>query len=155
MYQYTYNTPIGEITIAENNKAITDISYKQLKYDIKETLLIKKTYNELDEYFKGVRTTFDIPLELHGTPFQIKVWEALKTVPYGKTASYKDIAKIIGNEKACRAVGMANNKNPIIIIIPCHRIIGSNGSLTGYAGGLDIKHQLLKLEKSNKTDINK
>lgn len=154
MYQYTYNTPIGEITIAENNKAITDISYKQLKYDIKETLLIKKTYKELDEYFKGVRTTFDIPLELHGTPFQIKVWEALKTVPYGKTASYKDIAKIIGNEKACRAVGMANNKNPIIIIIPCHRIIGSNGNLTGYAGGLDIKHQLLKLEKSNKTDIN-
>ena len=146
MYQFAYDTLIGKICIAENNGAITDISYNLLNFEIKETPLIRKTYKELDEYLKGKRQTFDIPLELHGTPFQIKVWEALKKVPYGKTASYKDIAKAIGNEKACRAEGMANNQNPVIIIIPCHRIIGSNGSLTGYAGGLNIKKKLLEIE---------
>ena len=154
MYQFTYHTPIGKICIAEDDGLITHISYKQLNFAIKETPLIKKTYNELNEYFAGTRKIFDIPIKLNGTPFQIKVWEALKNITYGKTASYKDIAKTIGNEKACRAVGMANNKNPIIIIIPCHRIIGSNGNLTGYAGGLAIKNKLLELEKSiykNKT----
>lgn len=146
MYQYTYRTPVGEVSIAETEGFITNISYQKLNCEIKETQLIKRTYKELEEYFKGLRKTFDIPLSLHGTDFQKKVWEALKSIPYGKTASYKDIAKLTGNEKASRAVGMANNKNPVVIIIPCHRIIGSNGSLTGYAGGLNIKKKLLDIE---------
>ena len=92
----------------------------------KETDLIKKTYVELEEYFAGKRHDIDIPIAPKGTEFQKRVWQALSEIPYGETRSYKDIAKSCGNEKACRAVGMANNKNPIAIIIPCHRVIGSN-----------------------------
>lgn len=119
-----------------------------------ETDLIKNTHRQLDEYFSGERKFFDIPLLLIGTDFQVKVWKALMTIPYGKTASYLDIAKLIGNPKASRAVGGANNKNNIIIVIPCHRIIGSNGDLTGYECGLDIKKYLLNLEsgENNKFD---
>ena len=91
---------------------------------------------------------FDLPLDPIGTEFQKKVWQALKEIPFGETRSYGEIAKLIGNEKASRAVGMANNKNPIAIIIPCHRVIGANGKLVGYAGGLDLKEKLLKLEKN-------
>lgn len=101
---------------------------------------------ELTEYFLGKRKQFTVPLHLVGTEFQKKVWRALLEVPYGKTVTYKDIAKKIGNPKALRAVGMANNKNKIPIIVPCHRVIGSDGKLTGYAAGLSIKEKLLKLE---------
>lgn len=101
------------------------------------------------EYFNGQRKSFDLPLNPKGTEFQKKVWNALLNIPYGSTCSYKDIAVNIGNEKACRAVGGANNKNPIFIIIPCHRVIGKNGSLVGYGGGLDIKLKLLELEQNN------
>ncbi len=146
MFQYSYNTKIGEIFIAEGNGQITNISFKKLDYPIKKSPLIEKTFIEIDEYLKGKRKTFDIPLALNGSPFQIKVWQELKKIPYGQTRTYKDIAKAAGNEKACRAVGMANNKNPIAIIIPCHRVIGQNGDLTGYAGGLDIKRKLLNIE---------
>ena len=146
MFQYSYNTKIGEIFIAEGNGQITNISFKKLDYPIKKSPLIEKTFIEIDEYLKGKRKTFDIPLALNGCPFQIKVWQELKKIPYGQTRTYKDIAKAAGNEKACRAVGMANNKNPIAIIIPCHRVIGQNGDLTGYAGGLDIKRKLLNIE---------
>lgn len=90
---------------------------------------------------------FDLPLDARGTEFQKKVWNELLRIPYGETKSYKDIAVAIGNEKACRAIGMANNKNPIPIIIPCHRVIGSNGKLVGYAGGLNVKEKLLNIEK--------
>ena len=90
-----------------------------------------------------------MPTAPSGTEFQQKVWKALKDIPYGKTKSYKDIAAAVGNEKACRAVGMANNRNPISIIIPCHRVIGKNGKLVGYGGGLEIKEYLLKLESDN------
>ena len=146
MFQYSYNTKIGEIFIAEGNGQITNISFKKLDYPIKKSPLIEKTFIEIDEYLKGKRKTFDIPLALNGSPFQIKVWQELKKIPYGQTRTYKDIAKAAGNEKACRAVGMANNKNPIAIIIPCHRVLGQNGDLTGYAGGLDIKRKLLNIE---------
>ena len=111
--------------------------------------MIKKAYTQLEEYLSGKRTEFDIEIEKIGTEFQKKVWKELLNIPYGETRSYKDIAIAIGNEKACRAVGNANNKNPIAIIVPCHRVIGSNGSMTGYAGGLDIKEKLLKIEKDN------
>ena len=101
---------------------------------------------QVEEYLSGERRVFDLPLKPEGTEFQRKVWNALLTIPYGETKSYKDIAVQIENPKGCRAVGMANNRNPIPIIIPCHRVIGANGSMVGYGGGLDIKVKLLELE---------
>jgi len=115
----------------------------------KETPLIKKAAQQFDEYFDGKRKSFNLPLGLSGTDFQIKVWNALQNIPYGETISYGELATIIGNPKASRAVGMANNRNPIPIIIPCHRVIGHDGSLTGYAGGLELKRLLLELEKTS------
>ncbi|MGB4439469.1 MAG: methylated-DNA--[protein]-cysteine S-methyltransferase, partial [Sedimentibacter sp.] len=112
-----------------------------------ETKLINNASNQLNEYLNGIRTAFDLPLNPEGTEFQKKVWTALCEIPYGETRSYKQIAEAAGNSKASRAVGMANNKNPIMIFIPCHRVIGANGSLVGYAGGLDMKEKLLALEK--------
>jgi methylated-DNA-[protein]-cysteine S-methyltransferase len=117
----------------------------------KSTDLIKKAVLQLNEYLIGERTEFDLPLKPEGTAFQKKVWEALCTIPYGQTRSYKEIAVQIGNEKACRAVGMANNRNPISIIIPCHRVIGADKSLVGYGGGLNIKVKLLNLESPGVT----
>ncbi|WP_300531936.1 methylated-DNA--[protein]-cysteine S-methyltransferase, partial [Peptacetobacter sp.] len=123
--------------------------YKKENEIEKETDAIRKTYLQLKEYLSGKRKNFDIEIEMIGTEFQKKVWKELLNITYGETRSYKDIAIAIGNEKACRAVGNANNKNPIAIIVPCHRVVGSNGSMTGYAGGLDIKEKLLKIEKYN------
>lgn len=108
---------------------------------------LKQAYNELKEYFEGNREYFNFRIKLDGTEFQKKVWKALMNIPYGETRSYKDIATQIGNPKASRAVGMANNKNRVPIVIPCHRVIGSNKKLVGYAGGLHIKTYLLELEK--------
>ena len=119
------------------------------RYMLKETDLINNTRKQLDEYFAGNRKQFDIPIKLEGTDFQIKVWKELLKIPYGETCSYLDIAKRIGNPKASRAVGMANNKNKIIIIVPCHRVIGSNKKLVGYACGLEVKEKLLELERKN------
>ena len=146
MFYYRYNTTLGKIYISADEKNILEISFNKPNYREKETALIKKAFSELEEYFNGQRKTFDLPLKLEGTVFQKKVWQELIKIPYGKTISYKELAKAVGNEKACRAVGMANNKNKIMIVIPCHRVIGSNGNLTGYAGGLNIKKQLLDLE---------
>jgi methylated-DNA-[protein]-cysteine S-methyltransferase len=111
-----------------------------------ETPLIKKAAAQISEYLEGKRKKFDLPLVLHGTEFQKTVWRALQTIPYGETRSYKDIAVLAGSPKAFRAVGMANNRNPVSIIIPCHRVIGSNGDLVGYGGGLPVKKFLLELE---------
>ena len=150
---FFYDTGIGRIGIAENDSAITDLFFEKEKAPgncvILETPLIKRAVTQLYEYIDGKRRTFDLPLAPKGTAFQQKVWEALLTIPYGHTLSYKQIAERIGNPKACRAVGMANNKNPISIIIPCHRVIGSDGSLVGYGGGLDMKVLLLNIEKEN------
>lgn len=114
--------------------------------------ILTKVIKELDEYFKGERQNFTIPYKLKGTPFQMKVWNELSKIPYGQTRSYKDIAENINCPKGYRAVGLANNKNPIAIIIPCHRVIGINGKLIGYRGGLETKEALLELEQkfSNK-----
>jgi len=135
-------------------KAVDSRIIKALKatYIEKDDTLLKKTRQELDEYFIRERKTFDIPLLTIGTDFQKSVWEALLEVPYGTTASYLQLAKDIGNEKAVRAVANANGANAIGIIIPCHRIIGSNGELTGYAGGLHVKKRLLKLEEASLYD---
>lgn len=145
------DTVIGKIGIAEDGKSITNLYFDSNTipegFDLKETLLLKEAAKQLSEYFSGKRKTFELPLAPSGTEFQKKVWDTLKQIPYGETMSYGEVAKKIGNDKACRAVGMANNKNPIPIIIPCHRVIGSNGKLVGYGGGLDIKKKLLELEQ--------
>ena len=151
---YFYDYPVvGKIGIAEDGGAITRVVFQngEKSFDgfcAAETALIKKAADQLAEYFAGGRTEFDLPLAPVGTEFQRSVWRALQTIPFGETRSYGDIASQIGNPKASRAVGMANNRNPIAIIIPCHRVIGRDGSLTGYGGGLDIKRQLLDLEKA-------
>ena len=144
------NTVVGKIGIAEDGIGITDLfldDHKRSEGMLEaKTPLLAQAARELEEYFDGKRQHFDIRLNLQGTSFQIAVWEALLCIPYGETRSYKQVAEMIGNPKACRAVGMANNRNPIMIIVPCHRVIGANGSLTGYGGGLDVKECLLKLE---------
>ena len=147
---FCYDTEIGRIKISEKDEKIIGLVFSDYKKEDeieKETELIKKAYTQLEEYLSGKRTEFNIEIEMIGTEFQKKVWKELLNIPYGETRSYKDIAIAIGNEKACRAVGNANNKNPIAIIVPCHRVVGSDGSMTGYAGGLDIKEKLLKIEK--------
>ena len=148
---FYYDTKIGKIQIEENGEAITKIHYVQKDIEEtvegKETVLLKEAIKQLNEYFEGKRNIFDLPLAPEGTEFQKKVWKALTEIPFGETKSYGEIAKVIGNEKASRAVGMANNKNPIMIVIPCHRVIGANGKLVGYAAGLEVKEMLLNLEK--------
>lgn len=148
MNTYYFETIIGVITIEEDGNAITHLSFGRPSENahIVDTPLVNKAYLQLKEYFEGKRKEFDLPLAPKGTLFQEQVWNALRDIPYGSTCTYKDIAFHIGNDKASRAVGMANNKNPIPILIPCHRVIGFNGKLVGYGGGLAIKEQLLTLE---------
>lgn len=147
---FYYDTKIGKIAIAEEDGQITNVCFENRPTPdakIEETQAIKECAKQLNEYFGSNRKTFDLPLNPCGTEFMKKVWDALLEIPYGKTRSYKDISEKIGHELAYRAVGMANNKNPIPIIIPCHRVIGSDKKLTGYAGGIEIKEYLLELEK--------
>lgn len=150
---YFYSTRIGRIGIADNGEAITNLSFCGNEIpqgmNVRETSLILEAADQLRDYLDGRLKRFTIPIAPEGTEFQRNVWEALAAIPYGETRSYSEIAAVVGRPKACRAVGMANNKNPLAILIPCHRVIGSNGKLTGYAGGLDIKEQLLELERIN------
>ena len=147
---YVYDTQIGQITIASNGDAITMVCFGNTAGENPcRCELTDRTAAEIQEYLSGNRTQFNLPILFHGTDFQKRVWSALLSIPYGETRSYRQIAEQIGNPSACRAVGMANNKNPVAILIPCHRVIGSDGSLVGYAGGLTIKRFLLSLEKSN------
>ncbi len=146
-------TPVGELELVEDGQGLCGLSFGAApeNADIleEETELLSETKRQLLEYFSGKRKSFELPLSLHGTEFQMRDWEALLAIPYGETRSYGEIARAIGCPKGSRAVGMANRSNPIAIIVPCHRVIGSNGSLTGYAGknkALDIKEYLLKLE---------
>lgn len=151
-HAYIYQTKLGKIMITEDGIGITglsvlreDVSISDLK--LNETELIRETADQLEEYLSGSRKDFNVKLNPKGTAFQRKVWKALQDIPYGETRSYKQIAEAVGNEKACRAVGMANHANPIMIIIPCHRVIGANGKLVGYGGGLELKSRLLELEQ--------
>lgn len=147
---YFYETVIGYLTISADEQGITDVSFGKrnpVHAVCEETPVIKQAVNELQEYFEGRRREFTVPLHPQGTDFQLRVWQVLRTIPYGKTWSYKQVATAAGNPNASRAVGMANNRNPIAIIIPCHRVIGANGRLVGYAGGLDVKEKLLEIEQ--------
>lgn len=153
MNKGSFDSAIGRIVVEDDGSFVTRL-YIDNAYigtgDKSRIFNIART--QLEEYFCGKQREFDIPIKLNGTEFQKAVWNALLTVPYGKTVSYKDIATMIGKPKAARAVGGANNKNPIIIIVPCHRVVGANGSLTGYAYGMDIKQKLLDIETKNAVD---
>ncbi|MCL2817068.1 MAG: methylated-DNA--[protein]-cysteine S-methyltransferase [Clostridiales bacterium] len=148
---YFYQTALGRFGIAEESGCITALHFASKKpapeAEIRETPLLKEAAAQLDAYLSRRLKEFSLPLLTAGTPFMQKVWEELRKIPYGQTASYKEIAQRIGHPQAQRAVGMANNRNPIPIFIPCHRVIGADGSLVGFGGGLELKRQLLDIEK--------
>ncbi|WLR51284.1 methylated-DNA--[protein]-cysteine S-methyltransferase [Bacillus tianshenii] len=163
LYYGSMDSPFGPLTIARTSEGVCRIMFGSIeesnstlkiwmkKYLQKDELIFDETtlipvYEQLTDYFNEERQTFDFELDMYGTPFQLKVWEALQEIPYGETYSYKDVAQAIHAPKAVRAVGCAVNKNPLPIVIPCHRVIGSNGSLVGYNGGLDKKETLLGIE---------
>lgn len=145
-----YPFPLGQLMIGYDRDVVTSLGRTDTAGEGgTKTALTDLAYAQIMEYFQGKRRSFTFPYELRGTEFQKKVWRALCDIPYGETRTYKEIAAAVGNPKACRAVGMANNKNPIAIAVPCHRVIGADGKLVGYAGGLDMKVALLQLEKNN------
>lgn len=177
---FIYNTGIGRIGIAEKDEKITNVFFETdlsgiylptynlsagqaspgsdsgisggEGYTVRETVLLKEAFRQLEDYLTGRIKTFTLPLAPEGTDFMKNVWQCLCRIPYGQTKSYRDIAEAAGNPKASRAVGAANHRNPIPVFIPCHRVIGSNGKLTGYRGGLETKQRLLEIEK-NYADI--
>lgn len=143
-----YAFPFGFLKIGYRGEVLLLLQKVDEPNDIgKKTDFTDYVYSEITEYLKGERTSFDVAYELEGTEFQKKVWEELTKIPYGETRTYKEIAVAIGNPNACRAVGMANNKNPLMMIVPCHRVIGANGKLVGYGGGLAMKRELLAMER--------
>lgn len=148
---FFYPTDVGKIGIADNGVAITNLYFDKTdrpRFDmIKETELIRDAGFQLQSYLKGELKEFTLPFAPDGTVFMHGVWQALLDIPYGETRSYKEIAQSVGSPKAARAVGLANNRNPLPIFIPCHRVIGANGKLVGYRGGLKMKERLLELEK--------
>tara|TARA_B100001250_G_scaffold302552_1_gene264279 strand:+ start:1525 stop:2070 length:546 start_codon:yes stop_codon:yes gene_type:complete len=160
-----YKTKFGEFVLGsfKNKLCLLDFRYRKMRalvdsrikntldadYLVQNNKILKEVKKQIDEYFSAKRKKFEVPILIVGSPFQKKVWKSLTNVKYGETASYLDIAKNIGNEKAVRAVASANGANSLVIIIPCHRIIGSNGKLVGYGGGLSIKKRLLDLERKN------
>lgn len=173
LYWETFDSPLGKITVCCSSQGLRDLSLgsrqklrghrngshhlngspgvQWLRADRnndKGARFARRAVAELNEYVAGRRKRFTVPLDLRGTPFQLKVWRALLRIPYGKTRSYQQIARAVGNPRASRAVGMANHYNPVAIIVPCHRVIASDGSLGGYAGGLKRKTQILRLERA-------
>ena len=155
-----YNAPIGPLLIKEDDGHIVEVSFMEadtrpgfrddtpLLHSSGTSAIIANCIRELDAYFSGILREFTVPIKLNGTDFQKRTWAALMTIPYGNTISYKQLAKRIGQPNAARAVGSANNRNPISIIVPCHRVVGANGALVGYGGGLGNKEFLLELEKA-------
>lgn len=144
-------TNLGIVTVSEEAGALILCSFSEnplSKYvgETGDTPLLRETQRQIEEYLRGERRRFDVTLRLIGTPFQKRVWEALGQIPYGETRSYGDIARAIGAPRACRAVGMANHANPLMLFVPCHRVIAADGSLGGFAAGSDLKTALLKLE---------
>lgn len=147
------DTSIGVIGVAEDGGRITNLFFENATVpaglEMLETPVLTEAFRQLEEYLSGKRKSFDLPLSPEGTIWQRKCWDALLEIPYGATATYGDIARRVNNPKGFRAVGLANNRNPIAVFIPCHRVIGADGSLTGFGGGLHIKEKLLELERRN------
>lgn len=148
LYSCIYDSPVGALTLVASERGLVALEFGKRKHadcadDPKRLAPYRK---QLDEYFAGKRQEFTLPLDIRGTDFQKRCWEQLLRIPYGQTRSYRQIAEAVGNRNAVRAVGLANGQNPIAIIVPCHRVIASDGTLCGYGGGLDIKEELLRLE---------
>lgn len=152
MISAEHESPVGVLTLVSNGAALVRLEFEDTRYPAPipkagEDAIIKSARKQLDSYFAGRLRAFDLPLAPEGTAFQQKCWAALLRIPYGATRSYGEQAAAVGNPKASRAVGLANGRNPIAIIVPCHRVIGANGALTGYGGGMARKQQLLELEQ--------
>lgn len=154
MYSALFQSPVGKLTLVASDAGLRAIlwpSERPCRVKLPDISrgdhpVLQATTSQLTEYFAGKRQSFDLPLDLHGTSFQVKAWRSLADIPYGTTASYAEQADRIGAPKAVRAVGTANGRNPISIVLPCHRVVASNGSLAGFAGGLDVKRWLLEFE---------
>jgi methylated-DNA-[protein]-cysteine S-methyltransferase len=152
--QWKMSSPIGPLHLTASEKGLKSAFWDEQDVPYASSLtslspisqILSKSVKQLEQYFKGERKAFELPLDLNGTEFQMRVWQALMAIPYGTTCSYSALAQNIGHEKAVRAVGTANGRNPICIIVPCHRVIAANGTLGGYSGGLHVKSHLLKLE---------
>lgn len=148
IFTQNFNSPVGNMVIKSNGSVITEVAIAEKVNECSDALT-QKAVNELKRYFDGTLTSFSFPIESDGTAFQKRVWKILTEIPYGETVSYGDIAEKIGGKRYSRAVGGAVNKNPVLIVVPCHRVIGADGSLTGFADGLTVKKYLLNLEKEN------
>lgn len=148
MHDVWYDSPVGPLHLRADDQGLCQVAFSTDRTSPRHTdiPILQQAIDELSDYFAGTRQQFTVPLSLHGTAFRQSVWHYLLTIPYGQTRSYGNVAKALNKPNAARAVGMANHWNPIVIIVPCHRVIGSNGSLTGYGGGLDKKRYLLRLE---------
>jgi len=150
-YWTTYDSPVDELLLTSDGTSLTRLLFSPFTVDPtwseEPCALLDEAVAQLRDYFGGVRTTFDLPLAPTGTAFQLNVWQALREIPYAETINYGQLATRIGNRNASRAVGLANGRNPISIVVPCHRVIGANGALTGFGGGLDRKRTLLDLER--------
>ena len=144
-------SPIGPITLASTERGLAGVHFGDAvpPHGVMDEAVHRHVIQQLQEYFDGKRTEFDLRLDLQGTSFQREVWSRLQAIPYGETCSYGEIARAIGKPGAARAVGMANHENPVAVVVPCHRVVGSDGSLTGYAGGLDVKKRLLAIESQH------
>lgn len=142
----TMPSPLGPLTLTSRENRLVSILFGEAAGSESDDPVLREARRQLEEYFAGSRREFDLPLGASGTPFQEEVWSVLGTIPFGQTSSYSDVARLIGRPRAVRAVGAANGRNPLAIVVPCHRVIGSDGQLTGYAGGLDIKRWLLAHE---------
>ena len=148
LYSSTYDSPIGPLTLVASLRGLVALEFGKRKHAdcVDDPKRLASYRKQLDEYFAGKRQEFTVPLDLRGTDFQKRCWQQLLKIPYGQTRSYRQIAEAVGNRNAVRAVGLANGQNPIAIIVPCHRVIASDGTLCGYGGGLDVKEELLRLE---------
>ena len=152
------DSPMGELLLVAGDDGLTALHYADGRHAPEElgergtTLVLDEARRQLDEYFARTRTEFDLPLAPRGEPFQLKVWELLRQIPYGATRSYAELARMLGDVNYAQAVGAANGRNPISVIVPCHRVIGADGTLTGYAGGLERKRYLLALEEPAPAD---
>ena len=152
MFYAVMESPLGPLTVAASDKGVAAVHFGNVVPGDAEVsdALSQAAIGQLAEYFDGKRTSFDLPLDVEGTAFQKAVWNELQRIPYGETRSYGDIAKALGKPGASRAVGSANHNNPVAIVIPCHRVVGQDGSLTGYAGGVHLKQQLLAIESHSR-----
>jgi methylated-DNA-[protein]-cysteine S-methyltransferase len=149
----TFHSPAGPLVLEGDDETLTRLGFGAPSAPQGDAASIAAAAIQLEQYFAGERTEFELDVELSGTPFERRVWDEVRAIPYGETASYAEIARRVGRPSACRAVGRANGRNPIALIVPCHRVVGSDGSLTGYAGGIEMKRALLDLERGQVREL--